>query len=42
MEDALGKVATTDREYDLCSKCRQRLIASGYELGDAAIPWPKP
>jgi archaemetzincin len=43
MEDARGKVATTDREYDLCPKCRQRLIASGYELGDAsAIPWPKP
>ncbi len=43
MEDAGGKVATTDREYDLCPKCRQRLIASGYELGDASqIPWPKP
>jgi archaemetzincin len=43
MEDAQGKVATTDREYDLCTRCRQRLMASGYELdASSAIPWPKP
>ena len=43
MEDAQGKVATTDREYDLCPRCRQRLIASGYELSDSPdVPWPRP
>jgi archaemetzincin len=43
MEDAKGTVMTTDREYDLCPKCRARLS----EMGRAArmnpvIPWPKP
>jgi archaemetzincin len=43
MEDAQGKVATTDREYDLCARCRERLIKSGYELSDSPdVPWPKP
>lgn len=43
MEDARGTVTTTDREYDLCSKCRAHLK----EMGRAArrepvIPWPRP
>jgi archaemetzincin len=43
MEDAQGKVATTDREYDLCPRCRQRLLASGHELSDSPdVPWPRP
>ena len=43
MEDAQGKVATTDREYDLCPRCRQRLIANGYELSASPdVPWPRP
>ena len=43
MEDAQGKVATTDREYDLCPRCRQRLIAKGHELSDSPdVPWPRP
>ncbi len=44
MEDARGTVLTTDREYDLCADCRQRLIQLGYRLvGDEIpIPWPKP
>jgi archaemetzincin len=42
MEDGGGSVLTTDREYDLCVNCRQRLIASGYELADGTPPWPKP
>jgi hypothetical protein len=36
-------VATTDREYDLCPRCRQRLIAKGHELSDSPdVPWPRP
>lgn len=44
MEDAEGSVLTTDREYDLCHDCRQRLIARGHALADSSIPipWPKP
>jgi len=43
MEDARGKVATTDREYDICASCRKQLtewkraIPAGPE-----IPWPRP
>jgi archaemetzincin len=43
MEDAGGSVLTTDREYDLCAICRERLKRAGHELSDSgAIPWPKP
>jgi archaemetzincin len=41
MEDGGGSVLTTDREYDLCTNCRQRLIATGYELAGGEPPWPK-
>jgi archaemetzincin len=42
MEDAKGKVATSDREYDLCSECRRLLSRAGYALEEArAIPWPR-
>lgn len=43
MEDARGKVSTTDGEYDYCDRCRQQLKASGYSLPQRpVIPWPKP
>ena len=43
MEDARGKVATTDREYDICPRCRARLKARGRALPDhPTIPWPNP
>jgi len=43
MEDARGKVSTTDREHDLCARCRQELHRRGYRFPEApAIPWPKP
>ena len=43
MEDAQGTVLTTDREYTLCPRCRQRLARAGYALpADPQIPWPKP
>jgi archaemetzincin len=43
MEDGGGSVLTTDREYDLCSDCRKRLLAAGHELSDSDdVPWPKP
>lgn len=43
MEDARGKVATTDGEYDLCPRCRARLRGAGYSLPDKpVIPWPRP
>jgi archaemetzincin len=42
MEDAQGTVMTTDREYDLCPKCRRRLQALGRQARqDPNIPWPK-
>jgi archaemetzincin len=42
MEDARGKVATSDGEYDLCGDCRQLLARAGYALREArAIPWPR-
>ena len=41
MEDAGGTVATSDREYDLCSACRRLLSRAGHALDEArAIPWP--
>ena len=43
MEDAEGKVATTDREYDLCARCRGALARSGHKIPAAPeIPWPRP
>jgi archaemetzincin len=43
MEDGRGSVLTTDREYDLCTDCRTKLIRAGHELSDSSdIPWPKP
>jgi archaemetzincin len=43
LEDAQGLVSTTDREHDLCARCRQELHRRGYRFPEApAIPWPKP
>jgi archaemetzincin len=43
MEDAGGLVSTCDREYDICSRCRSMLRASGHALPDQPhIPWPRP
>jgi archaemetzincin len=43
MEDARGSVLTTDREYDLCARCRKALVLAGHELShDQVIPWPRP
>jgi archaemetzincin len=43
MEDAKGTVTTTDREYDLCPRCRARLRSLGRAARDnPTIPWPKP
>jgi archaemetzincin len=43
MEDARGTVTTTDREYDLCGRCRQRLAKWGRAArSDATPPWPPP
>ncbi|GEM_PF-449591 len=42
MEDARGKVVTTDREYDICHKCRAELKRRGHRLPKAKMPWPKP
>jgi archaemetzincin len=43
MEDAEGRVATSDREYDLCPICRTRLIKLGRPAPEhPKIPWPRP
>ncbi len=43
MEDAEGSVLTSDREYDLCPKCRAQLKASGRVLpASPKLPWPRP
>lgn len=43
MEDAEGRVATCDREYDFCPRCRGLLAAAGRPLPAAPqIPWPRP
>ncbi len=43
MEDAAGKVATTDREVDLCAACRGRLRALGRSIPQAPrLPWARP
>ena len=42
MEDARGSVLTTDREQDLCPRCRQRLRRRGHPLPEhPRLPWPK-
>jgi archaemetzincin len=43
MEDAEGRVATCDREYDFCPRCRGLLAAAGQPLPSSPrIPWPRP
>jgi archaemetzincin len=43
MEDAEGRVATCDREYDFCARCRKLLAEAGRALPAAPeIPWPRP
>ena len=43
MEDAESRVATCDREYDFCARCRKLLADAGRALPAApAIPWPRP
>ncbi|HEX3904110.1 MAG TPA: matrixin family metalloprotease [Polyangia bacterium] len=43
MEDAEGQVATCDREYDFCARCRGLLAAAGRPLPPSPqIPWPRP
>jgi len=43
MEDAEGHVATCDREYDFCARCRGLLAAAGRPLPPSPkIPWPRP
>lgn len=43
MEDAMGTVSTTDREYDLCPSCRARLTSLGRGArSNPTIPWQKP
>jgi len=43
MEDAEGHVATCDREYDFCARCRKLLADAGRALPVAPrIPWPRP
>jgi archaemetzincin len=43
MEDAEGQVATCDREYDFCRRCRGLLAATGQPLPPSPrIPWPRP
>ena len=43
MEDAEGRVATCDREYDFCARCRRLLADAGRALPAAPkIPWQRP
>lgn len=43
MQDAEGSVLTTDREYDLCPRCRRLLKDAGRSLPSSPhIPWPRP
>jgi archaemetzincin len=43
MEDADGKVATCDLEYDFCDRCRQLAAAAGWPLPPSPkIPWNRP
>jgi archaemetzincin len=43
MEDAEGQVATCDREYDFCARCRKLLADAGRALpATPRIPWVQP
>lgn len=43
MEDARGTNTTTDREYELCPRCRALLTAAGLTLPpNPNPPWPRP
>jgi archaemetzincin len=43
MEDARGKVTTSDREYDLCPRCRARIRRAGHTIpAHPEIPWRRP
>jgi archaemetzincin len=43
MEDGHGTVFTSDREYDLCTESRLRLVETGHVLAEGRpIPWPRP
>ena len=43
MEDAEGRVATCDREYDFCARCRKLLADAGRALPAAPkLPWQRP
>ena len=43
MEDAEGRVATCDREYDFCARCRNLLADAGRPLpAPPTIPWRRP
>ncbi|MCC6747259.1 MAG: matrixin family metalloprotease [Deltaproteobacteria bacterium] len=43
MEDARGKVATCDREHDLCPRCRAFLRRAKIGIPERPeIPWPRP
>jgi archaemetzincin len=43
MQDAEGKVTTSDTEYDLCPRCRMHLAGTGHRVPEAPrIPWPRP
>ena len=43
MEDARGKVATCDREHDICPSCRAKLKRWGHKIpAKPKIPWPRP
>lgn len=43
MEDAEGEVATCDREYDFCQRCRGLFAAAGRPLPPSPkLPWPRP
>jgi archaemetzincin len=43
MEDAEGQVTTSDREWDLCPRCRAKVSATGRALPPSPKPpWRKP
>lgn len=43
MEDANGKAATSDHEYDLCADCRRKLQGAGFQIPPhPQFPWPHP
>jgi archaemetzincin len=43
MEDADGLISTRDREFDICTRCRDKLRFSGYQLPDQThMPQPQP